>query len=56
MIMWDEKDYPMEAEKRLSYKETYEQVSSGPLFLIKTIYDILEKIQRRGNEIFLLMF
>ena len=39
----------MEAEKQLSCKETYEEVSSDPSFLIKTIHDILEKIRKRGD-------
>ena len=33
----------MKAEKQLSCKETYEEVSSDPSFLIKTIHDTLEK-------------
>ena len=39
----------MEAEKQLPCKETYEEVSSDPFFLIKTIHDTLEKIQKRGD-------
>ena len=43
VVIWDKKDYLMEAEKQLSCKETYEEVSSDPSFLIKTIHDTLEK-------------
>ena len=39
----------MEAEKQLSCKETYEEVSSDTSFLIKTIHDTLEKIRKRGD-------
>ena len=39
----------MEAGKQLSCKETYEEVSSDPSFLIKTIHHTLEKIQKRGD-------
>ena len=49
VVMWDKKDYLMEAEKQLSCKETYEELSSDPSFLIKTIHDALEKIRKRGN-------
>ena len=45
-----------EVEKRLSCMQTYEKVSSCSSFLIKTIYDTLEKIQSRGDKIFLVMF
>ena len=49
VVIWDKKDYLMEAEKQLSCKETYEEVSSDTSFLIKTIYDTLEKIRKRGD-------
>ena len=49
VVIWDKKDYLMEAEKQLSYKETYEEISSDPLFLIKTIHDTLEKNRKRGD-------
>ena len=49
VVIWDKKDYLMEAEKQLSCKETYEEVSSDPSFLIKTIHDNLEKIRKRGD-------
>ena len=39
----------MEVEKQLSCKETYEEVSSDPSFLIKTIHNTLEKIRKRGD-------
>ena len=39
----------MEAGKQLSCKETYEEVSSDPSFLIKTIHHTLEKIRKRGD-------
>ena len=48
-VIWDKKDYLMEAEKQLSCKETYEEVSSDPSFLIKTIHGTLEKIRKRGD-------
>ena len=38
----------MEAEKQLSCKEAYEEVSSDPSFVIKTIHDTLKKIRRSG--------
>ena len=47
MVIWDEKDYLTEAEKQLSSKETYEEVSSDLSFLIKTIHKTLEKIRKR---------
>ena len=49
LVIWDKKDYFIEAEKQLSCKETYEEVLSDPSFLIKTTHDTLEKIQRRGD-------
>ena len=49
VVIWDKKDYLMEAEKQLSCKETYEEVSSDTSFLIKTIHDTLEKIRKRGD-------
>ena len=49
VVIWDKKDYFMEAEKQLSCKETYEEVSSDTSFLIKTIHDTLEKIRKRGG-------
>ena len=49
LVIWDKKDYFIEAEKPLSCKETYEEVLSDPSFLIKTTHDTLEKIQRRGD-------
>ena len=49
VFIWDKKDYLREAEKQLSCKETYEEVSRDPSFLIKTIHDTLEKIQKRGD-------
>ena len=39
----------MEAEKQISCKETYEEVSSDLSFFIKTIHDTLEKIRKRGD-------
>ena len=53
VVIWDKKDYLMEVEKQLSCKETYEEVSSDPSFLINTIHDSLEKIRRRT---FLIIF
>ena len=49
MVIWDKKDYLMEAEKQLSCKETYEEVSSDPHFLIKSIHNTLKKIRERGD-------
>ena len=49
MVVWDKNDYLIEAEKHVSCKETYEEVSSGLSFLIKIIHDTLEKIRRRGD-------
>ena len=40
----------MEAEKQLSCKETYKEVSSDPSFLIKTIDDTLKK-SKKGETI-----
>ena len=39
----------MEAEIQLSCKETYEEISSEPSFLIKTIQGTLEKNRKRGG-------
>ena len=55
VFMWDKKDYLMEAEKQLSCKETYEEVSSDPSFLIKTVLDTLRKIFEE-EETFLVIF
>ena len=49
VVIWDKKDCLLEAEKQLSCKETYEEVSSDPSFLIKTIHDTLKKIRKRGD-------
>ena len=49
MDLLDKKDYLMEAEKQLSCKETYEEISSNSSFLIKTIHNTLEKIQKRWD-------
>ena len=43
MVIWDRKDYLMKAEKQFFCKETYEEVSSDPSFVIKTIHDTFEK-------------
>ena len=43
VVIWDNQDYLIEAEKQLSYKETHEEVSSDPSFFIKTFPDTLEK-------------
>ena len=32
VVIWDKKDYLLEVEKQLSCKETYEELSSDPLF------------------------
>ena len=44
----------MEAEKQLSCKETYEEVSSDTSFLIKTTRDTPKKIKK--EETFLVIF
>ena len=49
VVIWDKKDYFMKAEKQLSCKETCEEVSSYPFFLIRTIHNTLEKIRKRGD-------
>ena len=43
VVIWDNQDYLIEAEKQLSYKETHEEVSSDPSFFIKAFPDTLEK-------------
>ena len=48
--LWDRIDYLMEAEKQVSCKENYKEVSSGPFFLINTVHDAFEKIRRRGES------
>ena len=45
VVIWDKKDYLMEAEKQLSGKETYEEVSSDCSSLVKIIHDTLEKVR-----------
>ena len=55
VVIWNNKDYLMEAEKEISYKETHEEVSSGPSFFIKTFPDTLEK-KIEKEETFLLIF
>ena len=47
LVIWDKKDYFIEAEKQLSCKETYEEVLSDPSFLIKTTHDTLEKNSKK---------
>ena len=37
VVIWDKKDYLMEAEKKLSSKETYEEVYGTPLFSLKLV-------------------
>ena len=49
VVIWDKNDYLMEAQKQLSCKETYEEVSSDLFFLVKIIPDTLEKIRRKGD-------
>ena len=49
VVIWDKKDCLLEAEKQLSCKETYEEVSSDPSFLIRTIHDTLKKNRKRGD-------
>ena len=49
VVIWNKKDYLMEAEKQFSCKQTYGEVSSGPYVLIKAIHDTLEKIRIRGD-------
>ena len=49
VVVWDKKDYLIEAEKQLSCKETYVEVSSNLSFLITTIHDTLKQIQRSGK-------
>ena len=49
MVIQNKKDYLMEAEKQLSCKESYEEVSSDYSFLIKNIHYALEKIRRRED-------
>ena len=49
VVIWDKKDYLTESEKQISCKETYEEVSNDPSFLIKIIHDTLEKIWKRGE-------
>ena len=44
VVIWDKKDYLTEAEKQISSKETYEEVSGDPSSLIKTLHDTFEKI------------
>ena len=55
VVIWNNKDYLMEAEKELSYKETHEEVSSGPSFFIKTFPEKKEK-KIEKEETFLLIF
>ena len=49
VVIWDKKDYLTEAEKQISSKETYEEVSGEPSSLIKTLHDTFEKIWKRGD-------
>ena len=49
MVIWDKKDCLMKAEKQVSCKETFEEVSSDLSLLIKTFHDTLQKIRRRGS-------
>ena len=48
--LWDRIDYFMEAEKQVSCKENYKEVSSGPFFLIKAVHDAFEKVRRRRES------
>ena len=51
VVISDKKDYPMEAEKQRSCRETYEEVSSDPSFLIKIIHDTLEKKSKKRRHL-----
>ena len=48
--LWDRIDYFMEAEKQVSCKENYKEVSSGLFFLIKAVHDAFEKVRRRRES------
>ena len=48
VVIYDKKYYLMEAEKPFSCKETEEEASSNPSFLIKTNLDTLGKIEEEG--------
>ena len=43
VVVWDKKDYLMETENQLPSKETYEEVSSDPLFSLKLFIKIRKK-------------
>ena len=45
VVIWDKKDYLLEVEKRLSCKETYEELSSDPLFSLKLFITLLKKFE-----------
>ena len=49
VVVWNRDDYIQKAEKQLSDKEIYEEVSNDPQPLIDTIHKAVEKIRKRGD-------
>ena len=50
VVVWERKDYLKEAEKQLSDKETYEQLSSDPESpLINIVKGCLSRVKKRGD-------
>ena len=50
VVVWDRKDYLKEAEKQLTDKKKYEELSSDPVSpLISTVKGCLSRIKNRGD-------
>ena len=49
VIVWDRGDYIKEAEKQLSDKEVYKEVSNDAAALLKIINTVIAKITKRGD-------
>ena len=49
MVVWDRDDYIQKAEKQLSDKEIYVEVSNDPHPLMNTIHRAVQKIRKRRD-------
>ena len=49
VVVWDRGDYIKEAEKQLSDKEVYKEVSNDAAALLKIINTVIAKITKRGD-------
>ena len=54
VVIWDKKDYLMESEKQLSYKELMKKFQVTDLFSLKLFIILLKKFEEEGT--FLVIF